>query len=237
MRVDSDGWLIEEAPGPKVVRVPANPGRVGGSLLAPHGDPLAPVWHTTDVDLPALKLAQRWQERPERVASAHVVLGRDGAVYQCIPFRRVAFHVKGGGVVAGRPVPHVNLVAVGIEMENLGGLKKISDAGGAAFYVWPFYKTDAAGNVRPDLGADPRLRVADDRAVRVQLVGGRYCDAFPIAQLEAAQALLGALVAAYAWRREHCSLGHVDFEPARKEDPWPLFRERHLPGILSAVFP
>jgi hypothetical protein len=98
MRVDSDGWLVEEAQGAKVVRVPANSGRVGGSLLTPGNAPLAPVWHTTDVDLPALKVAQRWQERPERVASAHVVLGRDGVIYQCVPFRRVAFHVKGGGI-------------------------------------------------------------------------------------------------------------------------------------------
>lgn len=236
LTVDALGWL-HSAPGdPAVQVVPAHASRMGRSFSPPA--PLAPVWHTTDVLTPAAAAAEHWQKAPlpGTAASAHVIIGRDGVIYQCVPATRIAWHVRGGGNVAGRKVDSVNANTIGIELENVGGLRRIAEARGPGLYGWPYWRRDASGNPRESLGPDPLLRLDDVRGTRAQLVGGRWCDAFTPEQLATAAALLGSLARVLGWRREWCGRGHVDYEPARKEDPWPLFRAQHLPQLLDLAF-
>jgi len=237
MHVDHDGWLVADAPAdPKVLVVPAHRARMGSTYDTASGWPLAPVWHTTDMAAPAEALARRWQQ-PDRQASAHVIIGRNGAIYQCVPLRRVAFHVKGPGLVAGKVVDHVNHYAAGIELDNIGGLRRIVDANGnPGFYAWPYYRPDVQGHADESLGPDPVLRLPAPRAQSVQLVEGRYCDAFTAAQLVAAVAALRAMRLACGWQQGHCGAGHVDYEPARKLDPWPLWRTRHQGDVIAQAF-
>jgi len=237
MHVDHDGWLQVDAPSdPKVLHVPAHRARMGDTYDTPGGWPLAPVWHTTDMLAPAEALARRWQS-PDRQASAHVIVGRNGMIYQCVPLRRVAFHTRGPGKVAGQQVAHVNHAAAGIELDNIGGLRRIIDGNGnAGFYAWPYYRPDVQGHADESLGPDPSVRLPPARALSVQLVEGRYCDAFSAPQLVAAVAALRAMRQAFAWRQEHCGMGHVDYEPARKSDPWPLWRARHQADVVAQAF-
>jgi N-acetyl-anhydromuramyl-L-alanine amidase AmpD len=235
LSVDALGWL-HAAPGdPLVQLVPAHASRMGPRFSSP---PAAPVWHTTDVLTPAAASAEHWQAPATTGnASAHVILGRDGVIYQCVPLLRIAWHVRGGGIVGAGKVDSVNARAIGIELENVGGLRRILDAQQRpAFYGWPYWRRDASGNARELLGPDPLVRLDDFRGARAQLVGGRWCDGFTAEQLATAAALLGCLVQRFSWAREICGRGHVDYEPARKEDPWPLFRAQHLQAVLDLAF-
>lgn len=235
---DPLGWLRPDDGDPRVVVVPAHSSRMGTFFSAP--SPRAPVWHTTDTRTPAALVAKHWtgDPLPGLAASAHVIVGRDGVIYQSVPINRIAWHTRGGGVVAGREVASVNSCTIGIELENVGGLRRILDAQQRpAFYGWPYWRRDASSNPRESLGPDALLRLVDARAAGVQLVGGRWCDGFTVEQIGAATALLLSLARLFGWRREWCGKGHVDYEPKRKEDPWPLFRAKHLPGILDTAFP
>ncbi len=236
LTIDALGWLHGDLGDPAVQVVPAHAARMGRSFSSPA--PLAPAWHTTDVLTPAAVSAAHWQKAPApgTAASAHVIIGRDGVIYQCVPATRIAWHVRGGGNVAGQKVESVNANTLGIELENVGGLRRIVEPTGPAFYGWPYWRRDASGNPREQLGPDPLLRLDDVRGSRAQLVGGRWCDGFTPEQLATATELLRGLVHAFNWRREWCGRGHVDYEPARKEDPWPLFRAQHLPAILDLAF-
>ncbi len=49
-------------------------------------------------------------------------------------------------------------------------------------------------------------------------------------------ATVRALVAAYRWLRDVCSYGHVDFDPANREDPGPIWKHAILPRVLDRVF-
>ena len=56
--------------------------------------------------------------RPEVSASAHVVIGREGEVFQLVPFNIEAWHA-GKSWYAGRG--GVNRYSIGIELDKLGG--------------------------------------------------------------------------------------------------------------------
>lgn len=58
--------------------------------------------------------------REEVKASAHVVIGRDGKVFQLVPFDTEAWHA-GRSYYAGRA--NLNRYSIGIELDNLGRLQ------------------------------------------------------------------------------------------------------------------
>lgn len=72
-------------------------------------------------------------------------------------------------------------------------------------------------------------------SVGVELEG--HGSVFTPAQIVAAERLLRALVATYPITREHAGHGHVEFDPARRADPGPLWKNELLPPILELVFP
>lgn len=58
--------------------------------------------------------------RDEVKASAHVVIGRDGKVFQLVPFDTEAWHA-GRSLYKGRA--NLNRCSLGIELDNLGRLE------------------------------------------------------------------------------------------------------------------
>ena len=58
--------------------------------------------------------------RPDVSASAHVVIGREGEVFQLVPFNIEAWHA-GKSWYAGRG--GLNRYSIGIELDNLGKLR------------------------------------------------------------------------------------------------------------------
>lgn len=133
-------------------------------------------------------------------ASAHVVVDRDGSVWQIIPFNRKARHA---GTSSWRGLESLNSYSVGIEIANYGWLDRQGDGS---------YK-------RSDT---PRF-AAEDVTVGTMPSGTRTMgwENYPAPQLEAVEKVTRALLGAYPSITE--VLGHQEIAPGRKFDPGPAF--------------
>ncbi len=139
--------------------------------------------------------------KPGAKVSAHLVIGRDGAITQLVPFDRVAWHAgksRWDGLVG------MNKHAIGIELVNPGPLKRLASG---KFQAW-FERT-----------YDPAV---DDILVARHSNGGEPLGwlTFTAAQLDAALEASQAIFAAYPIRE---IVGHDDISPGRKVDPGPAF--------------
>jgi len=139
-----------------------------------------------------------WLIDPRALASAHLVIGVDGAITQLVAFNRKAWHA-GRSRWAGRD--GLNNFSIGIEMDNPGVLtRRVS----GWFTSW----------------GDP---VKDHNVVEaVHKNGGalRGWHTYSAPQLEAAMEAATLLVRRYGLKDV---LGHEDVAPARKIDPGPAF--------------
>ena len=131
-------------------------------------------------------------------ASAHVVIGRDGAVTQLVAFNKVAWHA---GASRWQGLQGLNQHSIGIELDNAG----ILDGGPGAWRSW--FK---------------RVYADDDVVVAVHKHDGieRGWHEYTEAQIGAAMEVSEAL-----FQRYHLIdiLGHDDIAPERKQDPGPAF--------------
>jgi N-acetyl-anhydromuramyl-L-alanine amidase AmpD len=196
-------------------------------------EPLGIVWHTTDerggpgyAEALARRI-QTFRNGVDRPASWHLLIAKDGAMYQSAPFTVGTWHVGVPGTIAGRRFTNVNLATGGIELENAGRLRKI----GTRVYCWPFVLNprDPITAWRPD----PACEVEAERAVVTRI--GLF-DAFTPAQEAAAAVVIRALATRYGWTRDACAYCHVDFDPEHREDPGPIWKETILPRVLTRVF-
>lgn len=140
-------------------------------------------------------------------ASAHVVIGRDGAVTQMVPFNRVAWHA---GKSRWLGTTGLNRHSIGIELDNAGPM------------------TGGAGNWRAwfeKLYPDEEVMFARHKFEAVERGWHRYTDA----QLDAAYEVAELLVDHYGLQDV---LGHDDIAPERKQDPGPAFPMAHFQGGL-----
>jgi N-acetylmuramoyl-L-alanine amidase len=143
-----------------------------------------------------------WQTPAAKGASAHLVIDRDGTIYQCRPFDRTAGHAgvsQWADPKTGRRFSGLNACSIGIELANAGD----SDVRWAR--QQPGYAT---------------LRAAHRN-------GGRAADweVYPAAQLAACEAVSKLLVARY---KLDDITGHDCIAPARKTDPGPAFPMQQL---------
>jgi N-acetyl-anhydromuramyl-L-alanine amidase AmpD len=195
--------------------------------------PLGIVWHTTDERggpgyAEALaRRAQTFRRGVDRPASWHLLIAKDGAIYQSAPFTVGTWHVGMPGVIAGRRFPNINHATIGCELENAGRLRRL----GNQAYCWPYYiNPDAPPYERRP---DPRYAVGLDRAVATPQ--GLF-DTFTPAQEASAAVVLRAIATKYGWTRDVCSYCHVDFDPQHREDPGPIWKQTILPRVLDRVF-
>ena len=116
LEVDAAGWLISSA-NVKVVRLPSVRSQ---RLTTPLGEPLAIIWHYTATKpgtaRSLAKRIQKYDPKKDRAASWHVVVERDGTVYQSVPFERGAWHCAKGVVDHHK----MNACSVGIEVVGHG---------------------------------------------------------------------------------------------------------------------
>jgi len=142
-----------------------------------------------------------WKSPAAKGSCAHIVIDRDGTIYQCRPFNRTAGHAGASqwkDPKTGIKYTGLNSCSIGIELANAG---------------------DAA---RPDGTAFTRFKLPAGVMQARHKNGGPVTswEIYPEAQLTAAFAVSAALVARY-----HLDdvIGHEDIAPARKNDPGPAF--------------
>ena len=135
---------------------------------------------------------------PERKVSAHLVVARDGAVTQLVPFDTVAWHA-GKSQWLGRS--GLNSYSIGIEVDNPGRLQERD----GDFVSW-------FGQVYPDEDVV--------RAVHRNESAASCWHRFTPVQLQVVEDLCALLMREYGI--EHV-VGHEEIAPERKDDPGPAF--------------
>ncbi|HEY0714890.1 MAG TPA: peptidoglycan recognition family protein [Polyangia bacterium] len=228
LTIDRNGWLVSDAKVSRVFYVPT----VRTTALDTRA-PVGIVWHTTGGvggRGSAERLVQRiqtYRKGVDRPASFHLLIERNGTVYQCAPFSVGTWHVGRAGEVGGRHFANVNRATIAVELENAGTLITVRDG----FYTWPFFANPGAP--AQERRPDPRCLVGRTRAAL--FADGRFYDGFPPAQLAAAADVLQACVRRYRLTRAAAGHGHGDFTSG-KTDPGALWMRGILPRLLDSAF-
>ncbi len=139
-----------------------------------------------------------WFKNPAAGASAHLVIGRDGKIYQLIDFNRKAWHA---GVSNWANLSGFNNFSIGIELDNPGRLEKVGDK-----YVSWFKKEYSKENV-----VEARHKHESSMSYWYEYSG---------TQIDSCLEVCKVLIEKY---KIEDILGHDDISPYRKNDPGPLF--------------
>ncbi len=140
----------------------------------------------------------RWFANPTSRASAHLVIGRDGAITQMVPFNVIAWHA-GRSSWEGRR--GLNRFSLGIELDNAGLLVRH----GNRWRAWFGVEYDGEDVIE---------------AVHKHQTNARGWHLYTPEQIDIAVEVASLLVQRYALRDV---LGHEDIAPGRKTDPGPAF--------------
>lgn len=142
----------------------------------------------------------RWLTNTVSSASAHIVIGRDGEVWQLASFDQRAWHC---GESEWKGLKNLNSYAIGIELVNFGPVM-----------------LDKDGSFRSRYGHEvPADEVSE--ATHKNESEPRYWQKYPPAQLAKLVEVSRTILKAYPYIEE--VLGHDDIAPTRKTDPGPLF--------------
>lgn len=141
-----------------------------------------------------------WLTNPVSSASAHIVIGRDGEVWQLASFDQKTWHC---GESEWEGLKNLNSYAIGIELVSFGSVTLDKDGKFRSRYGHEV----SAGEVRA--------------ATHKNEAAPRYWQQYRDAQLEKLVEVSRAILEAYPSIEE--VLGHDDIAPTRKTDPGPLF--------------
>lgn len=148
--------------------------------------------------------------KPAASASAHVVLGRDGAAKQVVPFSKKAWHT---GVSVWRGRSQCNGFSIGVEIDNWGRLTQTAD-----------------GSLKSWTGQ----AVPADRAVRLvhkHEQSPSWWEIYNERQLLALVDLTRLILRHYPSITE--IVGHDDIAPGRKTDPGPAFPMQRFTSLVA----
>lgn len=147
--------------------------------------------------------AASWLRNPKAKASAHLVIGRDGAVIQLVPFNVVAWHAGASAWQEGnRRIVGLNRHSIGIELDNPGRLTRRGES----------WRSLALGT---EYAPSDVIEATHKHETRPS---GWHV--YPAEQLDALFEVCAALAEAYPLR---AVMGHDDIAPGRKSDPGPAF--------------
>lgn len=140
-----------------------------------------------------------WLCNPQAKASAHVVIGRDGAITQLVPFDLIAWHA-GASAYGGRT--GFNRYAIGIELDNPGRLSRTQSGGYVADFGRSYPPEQVVNAVhRNEKVASFWLTYTEPQLATAFDLCATLCNVYPIQQI----------------------LGHEEIAPGRKIDPGPAF--------------
>lgn len=136
--------------------------------------------------------------RDDVKASAHLVIGRDGSVYQLVPFDIISWHA---GVSSYGNRTNINSYSIGIELDNAGIMTKTGNS-----YISSFGRTYPESET---VYATHRNETTP-----------RYWHAYTETQLAKCRDICIALIDRY---KINLIVGHEEIAPGRKTDPGPAF--------------
>lgn len=152
-----------------------------------------------------------WKSKAAKGASAHVVIDRDGTVYQCRRFDRTCGHAgesRWRDPKTGIEYEGLNSCSIGIELANAGDNERLARRWSKMPMVWAAHR-----NGGPE----------------------KYWEAYNPKQLASAVVVVRALVRRY---KLDDVTGHDCIAPERKADPGPAFPMRELrEGVGMAGLP
>lgn len=141
----------------------------------------------------------RYLARDSVKASAHLVIGREGEIYQLVPFDKVSWHA---GISAYGGRTDYNRYSIGIELDNAGVLTRM----GNEFQAW-FGRRYLSNEVI--------------EAVHRNETTPRDWHAYTEKQLAVNEEVVSLLLQTYPEIK--AILGHEEIAPGRKVDPGPAF--------------
>ncbi len=150
----------------------------------------------------------RWLSNRAAKASAHLVIGRDGAITQLVPFNRIAWHA---GRSSWDGMDGLNRYSLGIELDNPGRLVR----SGSRWRAWFGVEYEAAEVIEA-----------------VHKNGSEMSGwlTYSPLQLDAALEVSSLLMDKYQLTDV---VGHDDISPGRKLDPGPAFPMREFRSHLQ----
>jgi N-acetyl-anhydromuramyl-L-alanine amidase AmpD len=195
-KIDADHWLSTAK------RAPID----GGNPLTP----LYVVIHFTE-GFSADSSVSGWRTKNNGVL-AHVVVDRDGTIYQCRAFNRTCGHAGGPGMAiwqdprTGKTYDGANNVSIGIEIANTG-------------MNVAFHKKLGTGRPYPD-GSTMAASHRNGSKGTEETRDGKEWEVYPEAQLRSVFGLVSLLMTKYDL---HDITGHDCISSWRKADPGPAF--------------
>ena len=195
-KIDAEHWLTTAK------RAPID----GGGLLTP----LYVVIHYTE-GFSADSSVSGWKTKGDGIL-AHVVIDRDGTIYQCRPFNRICFHAGGHGMAiwqdprTGKTYDGANSVSIGIEIANTGMNAAL-------------HKNLGTGKPYPD-GTTVAASHRNGSKGSSEARDGKEWEVYPKPQLRSVFGLVSLLMAKYDL---HDITGHDCISSWRKADPGPAF--------------
>lgn len=151
----------------------------------------------------------KYLSKADVAASAHLVLGRKGEIFQLVPFNTVAWHA-GRSSHEGRS--GFNNFSIGIEIDNAGVLEKA----GEEYKAWFGTNYPASEVIQAQHRNEDFLR---------------YWQTFTEKQIETIEELCNCLIKKYPNISQ--ILGHEEISVGRKKDPGPAFP---LDTIRARIF-
>ncbi len=143
-------------------------------------------------------------------ASAHLVIDRDGSIWQIVPFDRKARHA---GRSEWRGLNSLNQYSIGIEIANYGWLDKQGDG---------TYKRSDTPRFQPEEVTIAAMPGGDEI---------KGWENYPPAQLDAVERVTASLLGRYPSITE--VVGHQQISPGRKFDPGPAFPMHRFTNLVD----
>jgi N-acetylmuramoyl-L-alanine amidase len=145
------------------------------------------------------KSSADWLQRPDVKASAHIVVGKQGEIFQLVSFDKISWHA-GESAYGGRT--GFNKFSIGIELDNPGFLVQVGNE-----FIASFGTKYPANEVI--------------QAVHRNETAPRFWHIYTEAQILACEEICLALISKYPSISQ--ILGHEEIAPGRKQDPGPAF--------------